>query len=46
MNLQNRKRLKDFEAKFMVAKEEMWGRRDTLGVWDRHIHTTIYKIDR
>ena len=35
---------KDFETKHMVTKGEMWGRRDKLGDWDWHIHTTIYKI--
>ena len=44
-NLQNRKRLKDFETRLMVTKGETWGGHK-LGGWDRHIHTTIYKVDR
>ena len=28
----------------MVTKEMVGG--DKLGVWDKHIHTTIYKIDK
>ena len=44
--LQNRKRLKNFEIKFIVTKGETWGQRDKLGVWDLNIHTTIYKIDK
>ena len=28
----------------MVIKGESGGR-DKLGVWDKHIHTTVYKID-
>ena len=32
------------ENKLMVTKGER-GRRDKLGDWDGHIHTTIYKID-
>ena len=42
-NLQSRNKLKDFETKFMVPKEEM-GKRDKLRSWDWHIHTTKYKI--
>ena len=45
IELTNRNRLKDFEIKCMVTKGKMcWGM-DKLGGWDRHIHTTIYKID-
>ena len=30
----------------MFTKGETWGgRRDKLGAWDEHIHTTIFKID-
>ena len=29
----------------MVTKGERWGERDKLGIWDGHIHTTIFKID-
>ena len=40
-------RLADFENKLMVTKEEMLGLwRDKLGVWNYHIYTTKYKIDR
>ena len=34
----------DVENKLMVTKGER-GRRDKLGDWNRHIHTTIYKTD-
>ena len=43
-NSQNRNRIKDFEIKLMVNKGDT-GRRNKLGGWDQHIHTTIYKID-
>ena len=33
------------ENRLVVAKEERW-ERDKLGVWDRQIQTTIYKIDK
>ena len=39
-NLQNRKRLTDLENKLMVV-----GGKDSLGVWDGHVHTAIFKID-
>ena len=29
-----------------VTKEEMSQGRDTLGGWDEHINTTMYKIDK
>ena len=29
----------------MVTKGERWGR-DKLGIWEEHIHTTIYKIEK
>ena len=35
---------KDFENKFMVTKGKSG--KDRLGVWDKHIHTTVYKIDK
>ena len=44
--LQHRNRLRDIENKFMVTKGDSQGPGgDKLGVWDKHIHTTIYKID-
>ena len=42
--MQNRNRPTDIENKLMATKGERGGR-DKLGVWDYHIHTTIYKID-
>ena len=42
---QNRNRLTDLENKLMVTEGERWEGRDKLGVWDCHIHTTIFKID-
>ena len=39
------------EIESQMQKTNLWlpggkgGRRDKLGDWDRHIHTTIYKID-
>ena len=30
----------------MVTKGDSGGGGDKLGVWDQHIHTTIYKIDK
>ena len=44
MNLRGRNRLTDFKNKLMVMKGVKWGR-DKLGVWDSHLHTSIYKID-
>ena len=43
-NLQNRNRLKDFETKLMVTKEETWSCGYKLGV-GTNIQTTVYKID-
>ena len=37
-------KLTDFENKFMVTKGKRG--KDRLGVWDKHIHTTVYKIDK
>ena len=47
MNLFTKQILTDIENKLMVTKG---GRRkrdklDKLGVWDKHIHNTIYKIN-
>ena len=42
--LQDRNRVTDVENKLMVTKRERGGR-DTLGDWDWHVHTTIYKLD-
>ena len=45
--LQNRNRLIDMENKLMVTKGESRSRgRDKLGVWDWHIHITVYKTDK
>ena len=44
MNLQNRKRLTDLESKFMVAGGKMRAR-DSLGVWEGHVHTAVFKMD-
>ena len=44
--VQNRNRLTDIEHKFMVPKGDSGGGGNKLGVWDKHIHTTIYKIDK
>ena len=43
MNLQNRKRLTDFENELMVV--EGGGRRASLGVWDGHVHTAVLKVN-
>ena len=40
--LQNRNRFTDLENKLMVTGGVG---RDRLGVWDWHVHTTIFKID-
>ena len=32
----------DSQKTNIVTKEEMWGK-DKLGVYDEHIHTTMYK---
>ena len=45
MNLRGRNRLTDFKNKLMVMKGVKWGR-DKLGVWDSHLHTSIYKTDK
>ena len=42
MNLENRNRLTDFQNKLMVAGGRIWGRYG-LGVWDRYVHTVIFK---
>ena len=46
MYMQNRNRLTDTENQPMVAKEERGGERGKLGVWNKEIQTTMYKIDR
>ena len=43
MNLFTKHRLTDIETKFMVTKGGK-ERREKLGVWHKHTHTTIYKI--
>ena len=43
--LQNRGRLINIENKLMVTKGKKW-RRDKLGIWEQHIHITIYKTDK
>ena len=45
MYMQNRNRLTDIENKLLVTKGEREGGRGKLGVWDYHVHTTIYKIN-
>ena len=42
--LQNRNRFRDLVNKFMITMGEMWRGRDRLGVWNWHVHTTIFKI--
>ena len=39
----NRNRLTDFETKLWLPKGKGW--RDRLGVWYKHIYSTIYKTD-
>ena len=41
MNLTNRKRLTDLENELMVA-----GGSDSKGVWDGHVHTALFKMDK
>ena len=41
--LQNR--LTDLENKLMVTEGEGLVGRERLGVWDWHVHTTIFKLD-
>ena len=36
--------LTDFETSLWLPKGKGWGR-DKLEAWNKHIHTTIYKID-
>ena len=43
--LQNRNRLTNFKNKLMVSQRGKMVGRDKLGVWNSHIHTTIYEID-
>ena len=49
MNSQNRNRLTDSKNKLMVAVGGGWGgrmgKRDSQGIWDGHVHTTIFKTD-
>ena len=42
--LQNRNRLTDLENELMVTGGKMGGR-DSQGVWDRRVHTAIFKMD-
>ena len=44
-NLQNRNRLNDSEIKLMATMKNCGGE-DKLGSWNRHIHMTVYKINR
>ena len=44
MKLKTRNRLTDFDNELLVAREKGVGR-DSLGVWDGHIHTAIFKMD-
>ena len=39
-----RNRFIDLENKFIVTRQEGWQGRDRLGVWDWHVHTSIFKI--
>ena len=43
--LQNRNRLTDIERKHGYQRGKVVGR-DKLGIWNWHIHTTIFKIDK
>ena len=45
MNVFTKHRVTDVGNKLTVTKEEKGGGGDKLGAWDRHTHTTIYKID-
>ena len=45
INLQNRNIFTDIENKCLVTKGERVGK-DKLGVWNQHLHTTIYKTDK
>ena len=40
--LQNR--LTDLEKELMATRGERWGMRNSLGVWDWHVHTAIFKM--
>ena len=37
--------MKLFTKQKLGYQEEMVGRRDRLGVWNRHVYTAIFKID-
>ena len=43
-NLQNRKRLTDWENQIMIIKGKLEGT-DKLRVWDENIYTNIYQAD-
>ena len=45
--LQTRNRLTDLEKEIMVTESGAGrvGGRDSEGVWDRHAHTAIFKMD-
>ena len=46
MNLfTNRNRFTDFKNKFTVTKGGTGQDGGKLGVWDSHIHITVYKVD-
>ena len=42
--LQNRNRLTDLENELIVTKRGRQGR-DSLEIWDWHVHTAIFKTD-
>ena len=44
--MQNRNRLTDIENKLVVTKGEREGGRGKIGVWDKEIQITVYKIDK
>ena len=44
MNSQIRNRLTDLENELMIAGGRMRGR-DSLGVWDGHVHSGTFKMD-
>ena len=44
MKLKTRNRLTDFDNELLVAREKGVGR-DSLGVWDGHVHSGTFKMD-
>ena len=43
INLQNRNIFTDLEKVWLLGRKGKMGRRDSLGVWDAHVYTALFK---